>query len=459
MKKKILISSNSRTFIQIFGSFIPKLAEEFSIFIILTVLEGVKAPSTIMRNLSSWKEDGTIVCYDLVPDPKSGLKFHLYMRKKVKVLRSYNFDVWLTRDEMQLDSRYILECALPTHCLCVAFWPLLTYLLQRYQYLVKQLLAGSKMDKYLLDIGKKVVGAEIMGYRGNVSIVKRYLKYLAKKLEESASFAGFLKRLMAVAFGKCRVYLRRYKHYWIDRIILPCLMVGKRFTFEPYDQMTQMGSGRIDGYIFCDELEVEAHKRLFKTPNIFLAQYPTQDKCRCRVNSEDKTTVLCPLSGWEGNSLIPEDTLHLYARDIQTVFRETNATNVHLRRHPDFGDNGGWAVQLMNYLREQGVDAKIVGCDQAIGEVACNYLCVASFASAALREVRASCNEVIVIGFMGVSSYYFSNPKLVFGMSEGIGWIEEDGSYDPSVFRCKYHMKERKSVVDIVLDLSRTQAP
>ncbi len=411
-----------------------------------------------MRRLSSWKEDGTIVGYDFAPEPKSGLKFHLFMRKKVKELRSYNFDFWLTRDEMQPDSRYILDCALPTHCLCIAFWPLITYLFQRHNVLVKQLLAGSKMEKHLPAVDKQVADAKILRVFGlNIPNVNKKLKYLVRILEESGSFASFLKRVMTEVFRRGRNHLIGYKNYWIGRIILPWLMVGKRFTLGPYDQITQMGSGRIDGYIFCDELEVEAHKALFKTSNIYLAQYPTQGMCRCRANSEKKTTVLCPLSGWEANYLIPKDVLHLYARDIQTVLRETNATSVHLRHHPDFGDTGGWSGQLMNYLKEQGVDAKVVGCDQPIGEVACNYLCVAGSASSSLRDVRASCNEVIVIAFMGVSSYIFSNPRLVYGMSEGIGWIEKDGSYDPSVFRCKYHMKGRNSVVDIVLELSRTQ--
>ena len=67
-------------------------------------------------------------------------------------------------------------------------------------------------------------------------------------------------------------FIRNWPGYIINREILPRLMAGKRFEYGPYDQMTQMGSGKADAYIFSDEVEVEAHKSLFKTTNVYLAQ-------------------------------------------------------------------------------------------------------------------------------------------------------------------------------------------
>ena len=101
--------------------------------------------------------------------------------------------------------------------------------------------------------------------------------------------------------------LRLFIKYLIDREILPILIAGKRFEYGPYDKMTQMGSGRIDAYIFCDEIEVEAHKLIFKTSNVYLAQYPATASCCCHLNSVKKSILLCPLSGWETSFQIPEE--------------------------------------------------------------------------------------------------------------------------------------------------------
>ena len=65
-------------------------------------------------------------------------------------------------------------------------------------------------------------------------------------------------------------------------------MVGKKFKSGPYDKITQIGSGQADAYIFCNEIDVETHKILFNNPNIFLAQYPSKNNCRCNVRTQKK---------------------------------------------------------------------------------------------------------------------------------------------------------------------------
>ena len=55
-----------------------------------------------------------------------------------------------------------------------------------------------------------------------------------------------------------------------------------------------MSSGRSDAYIMCDQLEVEAHKILFETENVFLARYPSLDDCRCVKDTRGKKDNLVP---------------------------------------------------------------------------------------------------------------------------------------------------------------------
>ena len=446
MKNKLLISSSSRTFIQLFGPIIPELAKTFRIVVLLEVLKKVTIPSNAFQTLESWNESDIISKYILTPDSQEGLKFHLFMKQIVKELKNYDFDLWLGRSEMGVGDRYVLDCVLPEKCIKVAMWPLITYLLQRQQNLVRQLLSASEMKQYLPAPSDKIPETNTR------------LQRIVKKINRAGSPINIAQKIFIYCTAKLKSSIKVHTRYLIDREILPKLMVGKRFEYGPYDQITQIGSGRIDAYIFCDEIEVEAHKLIFKTPNVYLAQYPASSSCRCHMNPIKKTTLLCPLSGWETLTQIPEEALLLYSRDIQTVLSETGATSVHLRKHPDFKSTGGWSKQLQTHLETQCLEVKVIGCETPIGDIACDYLCVASFATAALRDLRSYCNEVIIIGFMGVSKFYFSDPRFVYGKSEGIGWIEEDGSYTPLIFEQKRYVPTAKqSIPDIMVQLLEQQ--
>lgn len=411
--------------------------------VLLEVLKAVAMPSNTIKTLDSWVESNTLDKYILAPDSKEGISFHLFMKQTVKDLKKYKFDLWLGRSEMGVVDRYVLDCALPTKCIKVAFWPLLTYLLQREQGLVRSLLSASNAIEIL---------AEPSGKAPNT---RTRLESIAQKINRAGSPLEIVRKIFSSFAARLSRLLKIYFRYLIDREIIPRVVVGKRFNYGPYDQMTQIGSGESDAYIFCDEIEVEAHKALFKTPNVYLAQYPSIGSCRCHLSKERKTILLCPLGGWETLMQLPEEVLGLYARDIQTVILQTGATSVHLRKHPDFGSGDGWSRQLQTHLKAKDIDARIVGCEIPVGDVACDYLCIASFATAALRDLRSNCRRVRIIGFMGVSKFYFSDPRFVYGQSEGIGWIEEDGSYDSSIFEQKiYSPKAEQTVSSIIVQLS-----
>ena len=107
----------------------------------------------------------------------------------------------------------------------------------------------------------------------------------------------------------------------------------------------------------------------------------------------------------------------------------------------------------------RNIVAEVVGCEKPIRELVCDYMGVAGFASAGLRDARASCDYAMVIGFTSISKYYFINPKLAFGESVGIDWINEDGSYDPKIFeRKKFIPPKRETVPEILNELSETQS-
>ena len=281
--------------------------------------------------------------------------------------------------------------------------------------------------------------------------------FILRKIKQDSPFE-LLRKMWIFLSSHTIKKIRICQSYVIDRNVFPWLITRRTFRFEPYDEMTQMSSGRSDAYIMCDELEVEAHKILFETENVFLARYPSLDDCRCVKDTRGKRTILCPLTGWEQSEFIPDDVLALYYRDLHNVLMETGATNFHLRLHPEFRPDGGWAGQIQGYLSERGIDCEVVGCERPITEIVCNYLGVVGAASSALRDVRANCEYAFVVGLVGVSKIYLADPKFVFGKSDGIGWIEEDGSYEPRIFDRRDHTpSDRKGISDIVIELARAQ--
>jgi hypothetical protein len=445
LKKKLLISGSSRSFVQDFGSIITELSTEFRIVVVLIVLKGVQAPRKLNSLINEWEADGVVEKCFLMPDPKDWLKFNLRMWRLVSRLKAYDFDLWLTRSDMQPSERYICDYVLPNRSIRIVMSFSMTYVFQRHQTFARKILLG---------VDNIIPEPQIE----NPTLSKLKLaEVILRKLRQEPPLK-ILRKLWVYLSSHTKTQITSVQSYLIGRVIFPWLITGKTFRYGPFDQMTQMSSGRSDAYIMSDEVEVETHKRLFKTSNVFLARYPTLDNCRCDKGVREQTTVLCPLSGWEGLDSIPEEVLALYYRDLQTVLIRTGASKFHLRTHPDFKTNGGWGIQLQAYLGRYGIASEVVGSERPITEIVCDYMGVVGFASTALRDVRAHCNFAFVVGLVGVSKFYFNDPRFIFGKSEGIGWIEADGSFDPDILaRRKYVSTDRKEVSEIVVRLSRME--
>ncbi|MFH1683614.1 MAG: hypothetical protein ABIA67_01895 [Candidatus Margulisiibacteriota bacterium] len=441
MKKKLLIQWASRTFIEIFGALIPKLAEKFDIVVLLS---DYSTPAGMIGQLNSWKEQGMIKRYSMFSHHED-LNFHLSMKKEIKELRPFNFDVWLTSAEMQVFERYVWECVLPKHCVSIVLWHNITYLFMYNEDLARNLLAGTEISKTLFPREKRPSGYDL------------YARGWVEKIKEAGNLSNLRRKVITLLWHKIRwVFLmpRKKLRTHFRRIVLPWVLTGNAFRLGRHDRLTQLGSGRSDAIVFCDEVEAEAHKVLFKTPHIYVAQYPTYGSCRCNGNKGRDAAVLSPLSGFDGRDQISEKNLSLFYRDFQSVLSQTGAKSIHLRPHPD--EKKAWPEQLKKYLMDRGLDVVMVENKHSMRDVCCDYLAVAGFASAALRDARASCDHASVIGFVGISKAHFANPRFVFGKSEGISWIEEDGSYNPDIFtKRKYDPPKRKNIIEILDHVER----
>ena len=65
-----------------------------------------------------------------------------------------------------------------------------------------------------------------------------------------------------------------------------------------------------------------------------------------------------------------------------------------------------------------------------------------------------SCDNIKVIAFEMISRSHFAAPKYVFGDSEGIGWINADGTINPNTFaKTDLNFRDRPSLHEKILQL------
>jgi hypothetical protein len=444
-KGKLLISCSAHTFSEDMQPLVQKFSRNFSI--VITIVN-YNIPIGLVEMFRAWEKSQLIENYLVIPNFTDTLKLHLFMKAAIVHLRKYDFDFWISGGEMHVYERYILECALSKQCKRIILWPRLTYLFE-HEDLARRLLSDADTAKHF---APQDPGALVPWFR---------FRNLIGKIRKTGSVSNILKKslhLKGLRSYILRIFRNPYGkvHLFFDRILLPWFMVRKTFRLGQYDRFTQLGSGRADVIIFTDEIESKAHNALFHSPDIYVAQYPTYGSCRCKGDKADKTAILSPLSGYVGSNELSEKALHLFLRDFRIVVSQTDAECVHLRLHPR--ETGNWPYQLQDFLITNGIDASVVECDRPIREIMCDYIGMAGFASNCLRDGRACCGYVFVIGFVSVSISRYTNPKFVFGASEGIGWIEEDGSYESNIFsRNSFTPPKRKSIPDIVKELTRDQ--
>ena len=418
MRKKLLIYWTSRTFVEVFVPVIPGLAENFRVVV---VLFNYSSPPGLMERLNKMKKQGYIENYILTPEHNKSLKFHLFWRSKIKELSSYGFDYLLSGGEMQVGERYLIDCVLSKKCIVVCMWVNVTHLSINTQ-------------------GKSNGGSGVNAWFSKlISILKR----------------GEIFERVKSTFRTLLMILRKKIRFCFERFILPWWMVGRVFHLAPFDQLTQFSSGRADALIFFNEYDADAHRKLLKGQKVYVAESLNKGNCRCNKISSRERIVLSPMSGFIGSNHIGEKLMQLFYRDYKTVMSQTGARKLHLRLHPD--ETGQWSYRLQEYLVDRGIDASIVGCDKPIREIICDYLGFAGFSSSSFKDARSACDYAFVVGFTAVSNYIFYDPKFNYDGSEGVKWIEKDGSFDPDIFvRKRNILPNRKTVPELLMEIQKS---
>ena len=412
-KKKLLLSyGNPYVFRDSIAKIIPILSNSFRIWLITT---DYYLTNDIHNYINKMKSNDILQDFLVLPQPKDTFKLFILLQSNQKFLSSINFDIFLTGDDMQLISRFLMDCVVPKKCLRVILFLSPAYLFFR--------------D---INVAKQLVSA----YRNK--------QRLPKHLIES----------IPTVFTEQDLETRNF-----DRNVLAPLFFGKAFPFGPYDNLTQMSSGRSDVILMNNEEEADAHKILFNMEKIYAVEYPTAGSCQCnQINKERRSILLpSPLSSYANR--ISKNIIEEYFRDVKNAMKESGAASVHLRPHP--ADQGNLTEEIKKYFVINGIQAEIKMLEKPIRNIICSYLGIAGLLSTSFLDARAACEYAFVVGFESISNIYFSNinnsdPISLYERVEGIYWIKTSGHYNPKIFQRVRHIPSKKpSIPEILVKLSQ----
>jgi len=214
--------------------------------------------------------------------------------------------------------------------------------------------------------------------------------------------------------------------------------------------MTQMGSGRSDAYLFCDEAEAVVHETLFGKSKFFVVDLPVKEY-DATAHKLTRKALLSPSSIFILQKDIADKYLALLLRDFKMALERTGAEEIDLRMHPD--DRTDWYKKLIAYLNDHGVKIKMVGCEKPIREVIVDYVGMVGLSSCTLRDARVARKDIPVIGFEGASKFRFKNPIFVYSLSDGIDWILEDGSWRQTRKDVSYKKADKRPIREVIFSL------
>ena len=439
MKKKLLISwDNHYQFNGAVVPLIPKLAENFLIYVIFI---DVSTPPIFCELLESMKAKGLIKEYWLLPDFSWSFRFievlrhHWTIRQNMKKWKRYNFDVLLANDATLSFQRYLAECVIPNNCIHICWMP------SRTRLLIQEDLASDLLN----NVNASEAIARHKRAVSNKSSFLNRLRNWVTKIKEEPSLRVVLKKGMRIV--QRTINVKKKYALFLDSVFFPMIFAGRVFIQNSRDRLTQTGVGTCDAMIFCDEVAAKIHTPLLGTSKIYIASYPTEGQCHCTGVDKNKSAILVVRG--HGHE-VQESFLPPYYRDIQTVLQKTGGKIVHLRPHPR-GIGNSSALFLSRYLKDCGIEATIVENKMPIRKIACDYLAVIGSLSDSLRDARSACDYVSVACLIAICDPRYKNPRLSFGDSKMIGWIEKDGSYDPKIFgHGKYGHPKRKTVPEIL---------
>ena len=182
-KKTLLISWAAHTFRDIMVPLVEDLASNFEI--VITTVD-YYVPDGLISEFEDMKYNGMIKSYFIIPNFTKVKQQYQYLKKNTQKLKSYEFDLWLTGSEMQINERYIKEFILPSKCITIVLWHGITYLFESPD-IVNELLHN--------DFQRTVLMQE-----DGTTKEQMFLESFRKKIKESGGYTRLIRKLPASLF-------------------------------------------------------------------------------------------------------------------------------------------------------------------------------------------------------------------------------------------------------------------
>lgn len=433
---------------------VPLMNKSFEVTIITS---NYFLPPDLKEILGKWKDDQTIKDYHFLPLFKSNnsellnniLFIHCMVRLLIYKLNRVTFDIIISGSTVESWDRYIVEGLKTEKTKIVGIWsggfplPLHEYVISEFyhQYYKGERIEELHPQNYIHRNHKSQKSTTDIELPDSKYKIRDYLK---RYIKTSKKFT-LIRRL----YGLPRHYFTKF-YIILDRYVLPCLFTGRSFLIGKLDTITWFDTDHFDYIITFQKLQSRVFQSLFPKAEVVIAQHPNVHNCRCSIKIPVQKKILLCLSGYDGSDI----QISLLLRDLVIVVSEIHPDEIHIRPHPR--ESHISLQKLVNYLENIGVKVKIDSTTQPIREIVCNYMGVIGIGSTtSLIEARFSCEYAIVIGLVAVAKTYAKNPKFTLGDVDGleqtIDWIEEDGSYDPEIFKRKHHNPpDHPSIPDIL---------
>jgi len=409
----------------------PTIYELNSKFKIIIFVLNISKSNTLVEKLELMLKEKIILEYFITPEILKGFSYHLYLKKTINELKKNHISLWLFSSEMQIAEKYISDRLVQKDTKKICLNSVLTFLFTRNPVIAQQLLSDQKFNK------KTIIDSSQPKF-----FIKSKLReaYLRKGLFKS--FIEYISLKKVVIFRYLVIIVNKKVSKLLNSYLYPFLMIGKFHELSKLEVITQLSDGEASAYIFFDDYEVEAHKKLFKNNNIYLARMN-----RIKKKSHTQNKILGILSGWYSHTLLDKKVLDLYVNDFIKICKLYKTNSIDLRPHPSMYANNNYAYQIADTLSNKGIECHVVSCRTKLIEQSKEYFCIAGFASSALRDVRLFNETISIVAFELVSKEYFSDPKFAFGSSAGIDWLNYNGEFVKSI---KFDNDNRLLVSEII---------
>ena len=408
-RERILISWSARDIETYLFPTIYELSNHFKISVLVF---DISRPDNLVNKLELMASKKEIEGYFLTPKKMYGFRYHLYLKKNLTAIKNLNFNIWLCSSEMQILEKYVYDMLIKPNTKVICMCNNLTHLFTRNPVLAKQMIQGVNVEKNdIIDTSKSIFFLRkkfIEIFRG-----KNFVKVLW----------SYLRTKKIIVFRFASIGLSKKFSIFLNRYLFPLLLTKKIQNVSQLEEITQLGDGKAFKYLFFDDLEVQAHKNLFKNNNVFLTCVNSKSSHKNHINNK----ILGILSGWYEQKLLDDFVLEMYIKDFIKVCEIFNTTDIDIRPHPSMEKHDNYAYQIASTMIKKGFNCNVVSFEDSLIDQSFKYICTAGFASSALRDVRFFNKSISVIGFETISKQYFESPKFAFGNSTGIDWIDSNG--------------------------------